>query len=423
MKSILKKAFSLLGEKYRHRIYRMMVTIPPEFQDPHFRVEIARTKEDLECAYALLHDCYVGIKIMDPQPSGLRCNLFSFLPTSTIIVAKYKGHVVGTVSAIKDSSSGLPSDKEFKKENDQFRKQGKVLIEASALAVAPEFRRNHGVSLLIMKHLYNYCRLCFRGDYMVGAVHPKSEDFYKALWQFEKNGEPSQYGSLKGAAAIHISMELSEDHFHRVVRSFGADDPSRNLGSLFLQPDSRFQYPKEVEGLSIHPVIDPETLKYFCKGKRGIWDALSAFEKQRLIEVFSTYFGRESMNEFRKLEIAHLNEKEFRTPVQIQSVARIGDMISFCEVLDLASKGCFVRWDSERLPEPGQTLSISFRTPWKSYFLEGRVAWHNEGQALRLGPGFGLHFSRESRELAEEIPQWLYGHEIKATSYKIRVAT
>jgi hypothetical protein len=422
MKSMLKKAFNLLSEKQRHRIYRMMLNIPNEFQDPHFRVEIARTKEDLECAYALLHDCYVGIKIMDPQPSGLHCNLFSFLPTSTIIVAKYKGHVVGTLNAIKDSSSGLPSDREFKKENDRFRTQGKVLIEASALAVAPEYRRNHGVSLLIMKYLYNYCRFCFRGDYMVGAVHPRSEDFYKALWQFEKNGKPSQYGSLKGAAAIHISMDLSKEHFEKVIRTFGPDDPSRNIGSLFLQPDSRFQYPEQVEGLSIHPVMNPETLKYFCLAKPGVWRGLCDFERQRLIEVYSTYFGRESMRAFRKLEVAYLNEKEFRTPVQIPSMARIGNVISFCEVLDLASKGCFVSWSSNQLPELGQTLSISFWTPWRNYSLEGRVAWHNEGQALRLGPGFGIHFSQESQELARELPRWLYRNQIEP-AFKFQVAT
>jgi hypothetical protein len=407
MKKILRKTLNLLGEKHRLQIYRKLVSIPKAYYDPDYTVEIAKSLEDLHGAYKLLHDCYVGIKIIDPQPSGLRCNLHSFLPTTTIIVAKYKGQVVGTVSAIKDSSSGLPSDQDFQNENDRFRRQGKTLVEASALAVAPPFRGNHSVSFLLMKYLYNYCRNCFRGDYMIGAVHPKSEDFYKALWQFKKNGSPIQYGSLKGAAAIHISMDLSPKHFQKVIRDFGPDDADKNFGSMIMAKDSRFLYPNEKEGLSIHPVITPEMLKHFCLEQKEVWSRLSTNDQKTLIQVYSTYFGYESMNAFRWYHAPLQVEQEYRTPVQLSSVVSLAEQSSFCEILDITSGGCYLSWE-EDLPEAGQTLKVSFRLGGHHYVVQGQVAWKNDNLSLSRQRGIGIRFLRRIPTLNLQLQQWAY---------------
>jgi hypothetical protein len=421
MNRILRKAISLLSEKQRHQIYRKMAFLPAEYFNPDFKVEVAQTQEDLESAYALLHDCYVGIKIIDPQPSGLRCNLFSFLPTSTIIVAKLNGKVVGTVSAIRDSTSGLPSDKEFLQENNQFRRQGKALVEASALAVAPEFRGGHSVSFLLMKYLYNYCRHCFRGDFMVGAVHPRSEDFYKALWQFRKNGKPIQYGSLNGAAAIHISMDLSDDHFKKVIRDFGPENPIKNLGSMIVSDDSRFQYPRERQGLSMHPVITPQMLQYFCLHKESVWSRMNAKDRQTLIQVYTTYFGFESMNDFRRLEPLIAAAQEFRTPTQLSSVVSLSNASSFCEVLDLASGGCYIGWNGP-MPEAGEKLQISFRFEGRSYSVHGIVAWLNDNATLRRKRGFGIRFLHRIPTLNLQLQQWVYGAVTSTTSIPFSIA-
>jgi hypothetical protein len=408
MKNFLRMAMRFLSEEQRQALYRKMARIPAEYFNPGFTVEIAQSKEDLQSAYKLLHDCYVGIKIIDPQPSGLRCNLFSFLPVATIIVAKIDGKVVGTVSAIKDSVSGLPSDKDFLNENNRLRQQGNVLIEASALAVAPEYRGEHSVSFLLMKYLYNYCRNCFRGDYMIGAVHPKAEDFYKALWKFEKNGEPLQYASLKGAAAIHISMDLSAEHFDRVIEAFGPADPQKNLGSLILGPDDRFFYPHERTGLAIHPVITPQLLKYFCLEQKEIWSRMNPQDQQTLIDIYTTYFGAASMAEFRKEDIQGGPSKEYRTPVQLPCIAEVSTESNFCEVSDLTSRGCFVIW-KEVLPTVGSTVRLSLRLNRERYFVTGEVAWSNDGHTLHRGRGFGIRFSQAEYALSSNLQSLLYG--------------
>ncbi|MGZ5280097.1 MAG: N-acyl amino acid synthase FeeM domain-containing protein [Pseudobdellovibrionaceae bacterium] len=416
MKKILRKAMNLLGEKQRLQIYRKMASIPAEYYNPEFRVEIARTQSDLERAYALLHDCYVGINIIDPQPSGLRCNLFSFLPTSTIIVAKLGDRVVGTVSAIKDSKSGLPSDNDFLKENNQFRQQGKILVEASALAVDPEFRGNHSVSLLLMKYFYLYSKLHFQADFAIGVVHPRAEDFYKALWQFKKNGDTVKYNSLKGAAAIHLSMDLSCAHFKKIVQDFGPDIPTKNLGSMIKTEDPRFFYPQQKTGQSIHPVITPELLKYFCLQKKEVWARMTTIDRKKLVEVYTTYFGADVMKDFKENRIPIQAEKEYRSPVQLASIVSIDTQSSFSEILDLTAGGCFIGWDGD-LPSADQEVALSFRFEERNYVLRGKVAWQNDSQCLRRRRGFGIRFANRMPSLNSQLQAWLYDSE--ATSPRV----
>lgn len=303
MNKLIRRALDFLDETQRHRIYRKLTALPSEFFNSDFRVEIARTPKDLESAYALLHDCYVGIRIMDPQPSGLRCNFHLLLPSSSLIIAKLHGQVIGTVCAILDSKAGLPSDQKFQNHNDHFRRQGKRLIEASALAVARHHRGDHCVSLLLMKFLYNYCQNYLRGDTLIGAVHPRSEDFYKALWHFQKNGERVFYNTLNNAEAIHMSMDLSKKHFEKVIRSYGGNSPRKNLGLMIVSPDERFHYPSPNLAGTISPAITPEILRYFCLDHDSIWERLDSSEREELIRAYCECYGADRMQEFRDLEL------------------------------------------------------------------------------------------------------------------------
>ncbi len=408
MKKLLRKAINLLGEKHRHKIYRKFLTVPPEISNPDFRIEVARTREDLERAYALLHDCYVGINIIDPQPSGLRCNFFSFLPTSTIIVAKLGDRVVGTMSAIKDSSLGLPSDKEFLNENNNLRKQSKILIEASALAVDPEFRGNHCVSFLLMKYIYNYSKNCFGCDFLVCAVHPKAEDFYKAVLQFRKNSEVLKYNGLKDAEAIHISMDLSTEHLDKVIQAFGTDDPSKNVGIMFRLFDQRFHYPRQKPGQMLNPVITPDLLKYFCFEKEEVWTRIGEQDRKRLVQIYSTYFGFESMREFKESQLSINEIQEYRTPIEISSILKTCDQFNFCDILDLTSSGCFIDWQNELLAV-GQKVSLAFCFEEKSYKIQGEIAWQNENSSLHHRRGLGIRFINKVPSLTTQLQQWLYG--------------
>src|SRR4051812_31111604 len=112
MAGIFRRYFGYLPESFRHRLLRNSINIPT-IQAGEFTFKIAENREELETAYSLLHDCYVTHRLMKPHPSGLRCSVYSALPYTTTIIALRGEQIVGTVSLIKDSEIGFPSDKEY----------------------------------------------------------------------------------------------------------------------------------------------------------------------------------------------------------------------------------------------------------------------------------------------------------------------
>lgn len=421
MKKLLLGLMGLLSESLRLRIYRSLKVVPNEYLSADFRVEIASTQEDLQSAFALLHDSYVEIGILDPQPSGLRCNQFSFLPTTSIIVAKYKGRVVGTISAIKDSRSGLPSDGDFLEENNLFRRHGKSLAEVSAMAVASEFRGNHAVTFLLIKFVYNHCRRYFECDHIIATSHPRTKDFVKALMGFEINGKPTTYSSLKRAAAIHISLDLSEAHLQKFTNAYRSKNPMRNLGALFQSHDNRFHYAKKAEGLQIRPVITPDILNYFCLQQKEVWSRLEFKEKRAVLQFYSTYFGDACIRNLSKSSGFLPPEKDYRTAVQLKAKIAFSKSKGFCHVLDLSSGGCYVSSQGP-LPRPGERIEVAFRFRNQDYRIHGQVAWLNESQSLRHPRGMGILFYQEISFLNQELRRWTYGESAQEVQFKIKMA-
>src|SRR5690349_8210347 len=85
---------------------RQMVKLP--LIPPGLTISLARSGEDLEAAYRLLHDVYVEIGFMEPHPSGLRLNVFNALPQTSVAVAKIDGKVIGTLTLTRENPLGLP---------------------------------------------------------------------------------------------------------------------------------------------------------------------------------------------------------------------------------------------------------------------------------------------------------------------------
>ena len=97
-------------------------------------MELATTIPDLEAAFELVYDQYQKMGITETCDQSIRCNLYTFLPHSSVIVAKYEDEVIGTVSLIRDSEFGLPSDMLYKKENDEILKDADTTKAEAALA-------------------------------------------------------------------------------------------------------------------------------------------------------------------------------------------------------------------------------------------------------------------------------------------------
>ena len=409
MLKLAAKLIKLLPENLRHKLFRSRAGVPEFAMDENFTVEIARNQTDLENAYRLLHDCYVGAKFMRPQASGLRCTLYTFLPHTTVIVAKYKGETVGTVSLIRDTIWGLPSDKEYKLENDNLRHAGKKLVEVSALAVSKDFR-NHGnsVSLLLMKYLYNYTFHFLSSDCLVCTVHPRAEDFYKSLWHFDRNGKVVQYQFVQGALAVHLSMEISLAKQEKIIASYPSKEIKKNLALFVLEQDARFQYPTRRLGAQIDPVLTPELFEYFCVHRTQVWQTLTTIEKNSLYQLYLGLFGY--CNPALKVvcATADLTSRAYRIPIEIQAMVQEGGNYRIVKLTDLSEGGAFIAWPQE-LPDPSSQVILTFKMGDSTIRTQAEIAWKNTGKSHLQPYGFGIKFPEAKKVAGVDLKNWLYG--------------
>lgn len=392
MKSFKKILSKLLPNSLMDRVIRSRVSLSDVAFDQEFSVEIAKSKEDLEHAYSLLHESYVSAKLMKAHSSGLRCNWYSVLPQTTTIVVKYKGVVAGTVSLIVDSSSGLPSDSEYLTENNELRRSLGRLVEVSALAVSKKFRHNgHIVSLLLMKYLFNYATKFLHGKGLVCTIHDRAESFYRALWHFQRNGKLVRYPYVEGARAIHMSLEISPAKSEQIINSYGTEDMRKNLALFVLNEDRRFFYPNRITGQVLDPVMTPELLNYFFVERTSLCNEISHEKKNFLFDMYKAIFGRGAVEEIFGKVVNVEFKRSYRVPTDINVLVSIGDQATFGRIINLNSDGCFISL-SEAISEFNGEIRMSFKLGDKLVSAKGISTWKNSGVCLHQSNGFGVKF-------------------------------
>lgn len=164
-----------LPRPLRHATLRLTTT--PRKITPGLTYGIARTPEDIDAAARLVHDAYVGARMIAPQPSGRWHVARLCQPHSLVIVAKDRARVVGTIGAVADGPLGLPMDAVHPTEMAARRGSGRVMVEACATAVDPAYRRG-GVQFLMGVVLLHVARNVLGGDDLVVTVKPSAADFY-----------------------------------------------------------------------------------------------------------------------------------------------------------------------------------------------------------------------------------------------------
>lgn len=383
----LKKLLSLLPAKIRQSLLRRKLRIPPISEQP-YRFQIASAEEDLEAAYKLVHDSYVSTELMDPTPSGLRCSIFNAIPYTTVIVAKEGDRVIGTVSLIKDSSFGLPSDAQYKTANDGYRKRGHQLLEVSGLAVHESFRKKqHIITMNMMKYLYQYGEKNMKCDGIVIAIRATAEDFYAGLLGYERTGSIGSCGYVKCARAVHMFNSLRTEDRERHKKRYPSDSIDRNLIS-FTQaaPSKEFIFPP-ISVFSINPVLTPEMLQYFFHTRTPVLADLAPSQRAAVYSAYKKLPGTEV--------------RSFRYPLQTNAIIDIGGNILMARVHDISEKGMFLALDR---PLPlGQSGRVTVRLDTISFTSDCVLRWRNDEQQGVLPKGYGLEFSSRSKEMAEEL--------------------
>ncbi len=278
----IRRALALLPRPLRFRIYRNMISLN-YLPSKDLEFKVAETQDELEAAFAILHDAYVSSGYMEKHESGMRITPYHALPSTSTLIGKYKGEVIATVSIVRKSSYGFPLENIF--DVSDYEDCGTRLAEISALAIHKEYRGNKGDVLFpLLKFMYEYCTKYFGIDYLAIAVSPSRVEFYEALMFFEllEGGRVHNYDFVKGVEAVGGVLDLRHA-YNMFAASYLHKKPSKNLFMYFTQISfDIFSFPNRPFFKISDPVMTPKMLNYFFREKS---DTFASLEKDKLLKI------------------------------------------------------------------------------------------------------------------------------------------
>lgn len=276
---LLRRILSYLPKPIRHRYLRKAIEVPEGLPDQDFEFKIAETQEELETAYQILHDSFVEFGFSEPHPSGLRIVKYFALPTTTTLVAKYKGEVVATLSIIRKGPFGLPLEQVFNLA--PLEANGRIVAEVSSLAIAQNFRKRRGAMLLpLCKFFYLYIKHYMKLDRVVIAVNPEWADFYEGFLDFTKipGGVVGKYDFANGAAAVGLWSDVTtwEDRF---IKLYNHQDTKHNFYKYFvIDKLISIKFPARPFKKAFDAVMTPKMLDYFFNKRSTVFSQLTVNE-------------------------------------------------------------------------------------------------------------------------------------------------
>jgi hypothetical protein len=220
----------------------------PEALPEELKIKVADSDEEFLAALELLHDAYVEEGLMRPHAQGVRVTKFHALPTTSLIVAKWRDEVVGTVTIVQDSPFGLPADNVV--ELGALR-DGGLLVEVSSLAIQRDFRLGHGAVLMpLIAYCVRYQYRYLGAERMVITVNPAHVSFYETVFCCDRLLAPDieQYDFVEGAPAVAMYASRDE-HLARLISRYAGQPVQKNLWRLIWQLDSpNIDYPDHFFG-------------------------------------------------------------------------------------------------------------------------------------------------------------------------------
>jgi len=171
----------------------------------------AESDSEIEAANNLVFRNYVAAGYWDDDIKNLTRNKWLHSPFREIFVATYDDHVVGTVSLIRESADGLPSDCFQPDWLHTLRCFGSRLAEVSALAIDKDQIGLKNVSLFLMKYYMQYAFYYTDVDRLIKACQPKHADFYADILRFQKVGKVV-YNEYARRPSQLLSVDVIDAH-------------------------------------------------------------------------------------------------------------------------------------------------------------------------------------------------------------------
>lgn len=398
---VIRHVIRVLPEALRHTFYRSILSV----ENPWARevtIEIAKSRDDLEAAFRLLHDSYVAEGLMKPEASGMRVTVYHALPCTNIIVAKWKGEVVGTLSIVRNSVFGLPMDAVFdctKLKNDH------VVGELSALAIRKDFRKSGTIFFPLMQFTYTFCLNFLGVDLFVIAVNPKHVDLYRAFFLFENLPQPTvdHYPLVCGAPAVGMFLDLNKA-YPRYASTYGKKPDSKNLFTIFTrEAKQNLLFPKRQFFKIEKSALTPELFEYFFKTKTDTLSTFTEEQKKKLCELlddrkFHEIIGYQGTSSgYRRLRVSPRIDMNCRGQIlcngrQIKAQIRNVSSTGVCAIL------------SDPIPVNTKVNMQLMVADFKVIELEATSQWYSEKNAF----GFELFPSKSWTMFIQNLREEAY---------------
>ncbi len=269
-------------------------------KNKEYKIQVARTIQQRQQAWALVHDAYVRKQYASPQADGLWYGLHDALPSTTTFLVTREGEAVAALTIVLDSPLQLPADELYKDELDTMRRQGRRLCEIISLVNEEPDRRLCMESLV---HMFRLAYLAARKelgatDFII-TVNPRHAAYYEGRLLFEQRGEERSYKKVAGAPAVLLTLNLETVRIRyarantechgSAIRTFILDhDAEAALGPMLKQ---------SMTPLSHH------SLRVFFEKKRPLLACATAWERKHIRLQYDMESGLAPLGEQTKAAI------------------------------------------------------------------------------------------------------------------------
>lgn len=247
---------------------------------------VARSRDELEKAYALVYGEYVKRGYCKESDSRLKLSIYNALPETASFVTILENEIFATATLIPDSPLGLPMDEIYREELSVLRANGKKICEISMLSSDTELFKN-GVSMLLnskkMFFIFNLFKLIFDYayrhlglDYICITINPKHSLTYDFLL-FKDLGGLKTYDSANGAPAIAKCVEFA---------SLEGECKQKNKEGLYKMFFEKSTPPVSLAGKA---ALGARDLQYFFIEKTDIFSNAAALEIEYLKKCYPAF--------------------------------------------------------------------------------------------------------------------------------------
>lgn len=167
-------------------------------------IKIADSSEQ-KAARELVRTVYTQLGYLSEENDNLLKKARTFDPSTITLLALRNDQLVGTLSLVFDSKSGLPIDSFSLEEVNQLRSDSHQLCELSQFAVSQGGLKS---SLLLCKYakIISYDIMGY-SDFVI-TVNPKHTSFYHKILKFDLLAGETAHPYLSDADAISLRLNL-----------------------------------------------------------------------------------------------------------------------------------------------------------------------------------------------------------------------